>query len=85
VSGVVQELTGADQVYTGLWAHAGREPGHFHFVGNRHGRTSGRFRLSEHPGPSLQVAMFLATQPPDVSAVAAFCDRARAGFTRRSR
>lgn len=31
-AGVVTELTNPDQVYISLWSHAGRHPGHTHYV-----------------------------------------------------
>ena len=75
VSAVIRDLTDADQVYACLWSHADWVPGHIHFVLQpswNHLRS--RFPF---PGPSIQVAMFLAGEPLDVAAVEAFSGRAR--------
>lgn len=59
----------SDQVYTCLWSHADRRPGHIHFVVQPvgHGLMD---RLDAH-GPALQVRMFQANEPMDPKAMEA--------------
>jgi len=73
---VVTELVQPDQVYVTLWSHAGRMPGHIHFVIQPVTREQME-ELDLH-GPRLQVAMFTAGVEPDPDAMAVFADRARA-------
>jgi diadenosine tetraphosphate (Ap4A) HIT family hydrolase len=76
------DLTDADQVYTCLWSHTDRQPGHIHFVIQPvTAETMGRF---DAHGPALQVAMFQAGDLPDPMAVASFSDQARAWFADHS-
>lgn len=74
-AGVVRGLTGAEQVYTCLWSHAGGVPGHLHHVVQPVTRT----QVDEYGahGPALQVAMFARGEGPDPAEVDAFADRAR--------
>ena len=75
---VVTELVEPDQVYVTLWSHAGRVPGHIHFVV----QPVTREHLGEHerPGPYLQVDMFEAGISPDPRAMAEFAERARTAW-----
>lgn len=75
VAAVVDELTGADQVYVCLWSHAGGEPVHIHFVV----QPATRDEMVAHGayGPSLQVALFEAGQLPPHAQVEEFAARAR--------
>ncbi|CAM5323540.1 hypothetical protein SALBM135S_07118 [Streptomyces alboniger] len=66
-----------EQVYVCLWSHAGRTPGHLHYV-VQPARTADIDRHGGAYGPALQVAMFAAGEQPDAAAVRAFCARARA-------
>lgn len=78
-SDVVSQLCDPEQVYACLWSHAGRRPGHIHFVV----QPATRELIDAHGGaygPALQVAMFEAAQSPDEAAVERFADRARALF-----
>ena len=76
---VVDELVNPEQVYTGLWSHAGGTPGHIHYVIF----PATRELIDEHGdyGPHLQVAMFDAGITPPVPEVEAFADRARMAFS----
>ncbi|HJP88907.1 MAG TPA: hypothetical protein VJ850_07740 [Candidatus Limnocylindrales bacterium] len=63
------------QVYTCLWSHAGREPGHIHFVVQPvTGALMDRF---DAHGPELQLRMFQANEPMDPDAMAAASARVR--------
>jgi diadenosine tetraphosphate (Ap4A) HIT family hydrolase len=75
---VVDELVDAEQVYTCQWSHAGRTPGHVHWV-VMPAKTADIDELGGY-GPSLQVAMFARGEQPDPAAVQAFAARARAVF-----
>ncbi|MFH8290822.1 hypothetical protein [Streptomyces sp. NPDC018059] len=66
----------SEQVYVCLWSHAGRTPGHLHFV-VQPARTSDIDRHGGAYGPALQTAMFRAGEQPEPGAVEAFCGRAR--------
>ena len=76
---VVDELVNPEQVYTGLWSHAGGTPGHIHYVIF----PATRELMDEHGdyGPHLQVAMFDAGITPPAPEVEAFADRARMAFS----
>ncbi|MEU1024837.1 hypothetical protein ABZ366_22610 [Streptomyces sp. NPDC005904] len=65
-----------EQVYVCLWSHAGRVPGHLHFV-VQPARTGDIDRRGGVWGPALQAAMFQAGEQPDPDAVEAFCARVR--------
>jgi ATP adenylyltransferase len=67
VSGVVRELTGAEQVYVCLWSHG---PVHVHFVVQP--EPDG-----EPHGPHRQSEQFRGGELPDPDAAAAFAARAR--------
>ncbi|MEU7578307.1 hypothetical protein AB0B50_11955 [Streptomyces sp. NPDC041068] len=77
VRACAEGVDGCEQVYVCLWSHAGREPGHLHFV-VQPARTSDIDRHGGAYGPALQAAMFRAGEQPDPAAVEAFCRRARA-------
>jgi diadenosine tetraphosphate (Ap4A) HIT family hydrolase len=55
-SGIVRELTAADQVYNCLWSHAGGTPVHLHYV--IQGVTKEQMEHFGAAGPGLQMAMF---------------------------
>lgn len=75
-SACVQDLTQAEQVYVCLWSHHGGAPGHIHFVV----QPSWRHLEDRYGGlgPTLQAEQFRIGDLPDPSAVADFCQRARA-------
>ena len=64
-----------DQVYTCLWSHADRRPGHIHFVVQPVGHELMR-RFDAH-GPALQLKMFEANEPMDPAAMEAAADLVR--------
>ncbi len=71
----LEELTEPDQVYVGLWSHAGGHPVHIHFVV----QPVTRELMDEIGvfGPHLQVAMFDRDVQPPKAEVERFADRAR--------
>lgn len=75
---VVDELVNPEQVYIGLWSHAGGTPVHIHYVIF----PATRALMDKHGdyGPHLQVAMFDAGITPPEAEVEAIADRARAAF-----
>ena len=75
VAAAVQELTEADQVYVGLWSHAGRRPAHIHFVVQP--VTPALMDEIGDYGPHLQAAMFDRGEDPPRDQVEAFAERAR--------
>jgi hemoglobin len=77
VAGVVQRLVSPEQVYVCLWSHAGRAPGHVHFV-VQPATTEAIAAHGGAYGPALQTAMFEASEAADEAAVEAFCASARA-------
>jgi diadenosine tetraphosphate (Ap4A) HIT family hydrolase len=72
---VVEDLTGADQVYVALWSHAGGTPVHIHFV-VQPVTSSVMAEFGEH-GPKLQVAMFERGDLPPRGEVEEFAERVR--------
>jgi hemoglobin len=73
----VQRLTAPEQVYVGLWSHAGRAPGHVHFVV----QPATSEAIDTHGGaygPALQAAMFEADELPEKATVEKFAASARA-------
>ena len=74
---IVTALSSPDQVYVCLWSHQGGTPVHIHFVVQP---VSSEERNRLGGGAYLQAAMFRANELPDVSAVAAFAERARSAF-----
>lgn len=72
VSAVIEDLTGCHQVYSCLWSHGAV---HLHFVLQPVWPEAGR-----PVGPTLQAAMFEASELPSPPAVEEFCDRARAAL-----
>ena len=78
---VVDELVSPEQVYVGLWSHAGRVRVHVHFV-VQPATTEAIEAVGAH-GPALQAGMFEQGEMPDPAAVEAFCDRARTVFAGR--
>lgn len=75
---VARRLVDADQVYNCLWSHAGRQPGHIHYVIQP--VTREQIAHFDAHGPHLQAAMFTAAQSPDTADVEHTADRARALF-----
>ncbi|MFC8132274.1 HIT family protein [Streptomyces sp. NPDC057302] len=65
-----------EQVYVCLWSHAGRVPGHIHFV-VQPARTADIDRHGDAYGPALQLAMFAEGTEPEPGAVEEFCARMR--------
>lgn len=63
------------QVYTCLWSHAGREPGHIHFV-IQPVDAALMARYDTH-GPTLQVRMFEENEAMDPTAMAGAADLIR--------
>jgi len=64
------------QVYACLWSHAGRKPGHIHFVVQPVSEAL-MARFDAH-GPELQLRMFKANEPMDAALMIAAADRVRA-------
>ena len=79
VSVVLTELIQPEQVYVGLWSHAGGVPVHIHFVVQPVTRAL-MDSIGDY-GPHLQVAMFDANEPPPRDEVERFAERARAMLT----
>jgi diadenosine tetraphosphate (Ap4A) HIT family hydrolase len=77
---VVDELVAPEQVYVGLWSHAGRVRVHVHFV-VQPATTEAIDALGAY-GPGLQTGMFERGDMPDPAAVEEFSDRARMVFAR---
>ena len=76
VAEVVSRLCEPEQVYVCLWSHAGREPGHVHFVV----QPATSKVMDAHGGaygPALQTEMFRRDVTPDVEAVEDLAARAR--------
>jgi diadenosine tetraphosphate (Ap4A) HIT family hydrolase len=78
VSATLADLIHPEQVYVGLWSHAGGVPVHIHLVVQPVTRTLmdsiGKY------GPHLQVAMFDAGVIPPREEVERFAERARAAL-----
>jgi diadenosine tetraphosphate (Ap4A) HIT family hydrolase len=64
------------QVYSCLWSHADRKPGHIHFVVQPVGQALMK-RFDAH-GPDLQMRMFKADEPMDTTLMIAAAKRVRA-------
>jgi diadenosine tetraphosphate (Ap4A) HIT family hydrolase len=77
---VVDELLRPEQVYAGLWSHAGGTPVHIHYLVQPATREL-MDRYGDY-GPHLQVAMFDAEVFPAVDEIEAFAERARVAFER---
>jgi diadenosine tetraphosphate (Ap4A) HIT family hydrolase len=77
---VVEGLVEPEQVYVGLWSHAGRVRVHIHFVVQP--ATSEAITAVGAYGPALTTGMFERGEQPDAAAVQAFSDRARVAFGR---
>jgi hypothetical protein len=78
-SAAVDALIGPDQVYVTLWAHAGGQPGHIHWVVQPVTREL-MVRYDGLCGPHLQVAMFDGHESPPEAEVVAVADRFRDWF-----
>ena len=78
-SRVAAELVDADQVYNCLWSHAGRQPGHIHYVV----QPVTRAQITEYDavGPRLQMAMFDSDRSPDDRDIETIADIARTAFS----
>ena len=75
---IVDELIEPEQVYVGLWSHAGRTRVHIHFVVQP--ATTAAIDAIGSYGPGLPAGMFERGEPPDPAAVESFADVARARF-----
>ena len=78
VSAMLADLIQPEQVYVGLWSHAGGVPVHIHFVVQPVTRTL-MDSIGDY-GPHLQVAMFDAGATPPKGEVERFAERARAAL-----
>ncbi|MEV0322380.1 hypothetical protein ACIBKX_28310 [Streptomyces sp. NPDC050658] len=78
VTSALRAVFGRDceQVYVCLWSHAGRVPGHIHFV-VQPALTRDIERYGDVYGPVLQMAMLEDRVAPEPSAVEEFCGRVR--------
>ena len=74
----ITKLANPEQVYTCLWSHANRQPGHIHFVVQP--VTIEQMQRFDAYGPLLQVSMFQANEMPPLAEVEAFAARAGAWF-----
>ena len=75
---VVNELSRPEQVYVGLWSHAGRKRVHIHFV-VQPATTAAIESLGDY-GPHLQARMFDRGVLPPSDEVEEFAERARRMF-----
>jgi diadenosine tetraphosphate (Ap4A) HIT family hydrolase len=75
VSAVLAELVRPEQVYVGLWSHAGARPVHVHWVVQPVTRAL-MDEMGEY-GPHLQTAMFDRGEPPPRDEVEEISERAR--------
>ena len=75
---IVDDIVGPEQVYIGLWSHAGRPRVHVHFVVQP--ATTAAIDGAGGYGPRLQVEMFDAGIMPPVDEVEVFSARARRAF-----
>jgi diadenosine tetraphosphate (Ap4A) HIT family hydrolase len=76
VAAAAARLTQPDQVYVGLWSHAGGRPVHVHWVVQPVTRDL-MDEIGDY-GPHLQAAMFDRNETPSRAAVEAFAADARA-------
>jgi ATP adenylyltransferase len=74
-SAVIEQLLHPEQTYVCLWSHAGRVPGHIHWV-VQPVMQADMAELDAH-GPALQQAMFTRGEQPDPAAAAQFAESAR--------
>jgi diadenosine tetraphosphate (Ap4A) HIT family hydrolase len=77
---VVDDLVQPEQVYVGLWSHAGRTRVHIHFV-VQPATTAAIHEIGAH-GPALTAGQFARGDLPAEDEVDAFSNRARAAFAR---
>jgi diadenosine tetraphosphate (Ap4A) HIT family hydrolase len=77
---VVDAILSPSQIYVCLWAHAGGEPVHVHYVVQP--VTAALMAEYGAHGPRLQVAMFDRGREPPTKDVEAFAERARTAFAR---
>ena len=75
---MLADLIQPEQVYVGLWSHAGGVPVHIHFVVQPVTRTL-MDSIGDY-GPHFQVAMFDAGATPPKGEVERFAERARAAL-----
>jgi diadenosine tetraphosphate (Ap4A) HIT family hydrolase len=75
---VVDEMIRPEQVYVGLWSHAGRRRVHVHFV-VQPATTDAIESLGDY-GPGLQAKMFDRDQLPPPDEVELFAESARGRF-----
>ncbi len=76
---VVDALVQPEQVYVGLWSHAGRRRGHVHFVVQP--ATTVAIEAIGDYGPHLQARMFDRDDAPDADEVERFSEDARQVFS----
>ena len=74
-SAVIDQLLHPDQTYVCLWSHAGRVPGHIHWVVQP--VTQADMADFDAHGPALQEAMFARGDLPDPAAAVQFAESAR--------
>jgi diadenosine tetraphosphate (Ap4A) HIT family hydrolase len=79
-SKVITELVQPEQVYVSLWAHAGGQPDHVHFV--LQPVTTALAERFGARGTRLQMAMLAEGELPDDADVSRFADDAKARFAR---
>ena len=75
---VVDALVEPEQVYVGLWSHAGRQRVHIHFV-VQPATTEAIARIGSH-GPALPAGQFDLDERPPRAEVEVFCEEARKIF-----
>ena len=75
---IVNRLVQPEQVYIGLWSHAGRQRGHIHFVVQP--AMTADIDALEAYGPRLQTAMFERDQLPPIEEVESISSCARELF-----
>ena len=75
VTAALEKLTEPDQVYVGLWSHAGGHPVHIHFVVQP--VTRALMDGIGVYGPHLQTAMLDRNELPPKAEVERFAERAR--------
>jgi diadenosine tetraphosphate (Ap4A) HIT family hydrolase len=75
---VVDALVQPEQVYVGLWSHAGRRRVHIHFVVQP--ATTDAIERAGDYGPGLPAAQFELDEKPPRAEVETFCENARRIF-----
>jgi len=75
VSSTIHTILRPDQIYICLWAHAGWNPGHIHFV--LQPSWNHLHQKHDKPGPFLQLDMFAANELPPRDKVEEFAAKAK--------